>query len=423
MQQLVGDVLGVVLSFLHPLDVLGYRLYTVNKEWSHVLHHLPHAWGPKLDLTSLRHPPESKFAWWGFRKLVITGRHCTPGVMRSFSAITTLELVLPVFYDSSWLSSMSKLQELILREFSEITDKDLAHIAGLPLRHLDLTECHRITDSGLAHFSRLPLQHLSLNGCSDITDSGLEHLSMLSLNYLGLEDTLVTGEGLKHLALMPLKHLDLSNLSIVGHGLAHISSLPIERLQLWLCRDLEDAGLLHICKLPLQHLELRHCLSITSRGLEILSGMFTPTLILNGITVSDTDMEKLCQHPRRHLEFTDCDITDMGLVHIRNMPLEHLVLMSCFKISDVGLVSLSSILSLKFLELSYCPKITDAGLSTLSVLPLETLELINCKEITDGGLVHLSALNRLDVRFCERITPAGIFKLYSLGKKSLEILY
>jgi hypothetical protein len=39
----------------------------------------------------------------------------------------------------------------------------------------------------------------------------------------------------------------------------------------------------------------------------------------------------------QHLDLAGCDITDAGLVHLQQLPLQHLVLYQCTAITDGGL--------------------------------------------------------------------------------------
>ena len=104
------------------------------------------------------------------------------------------------------------------------------------------------------------------------------------------------------------------------------------------------------------------------------------------------------------------------LGHSRQLAvLRRLDLGGCSKITDAGLLSVSSSLTgLQTLNLRGCDKITDAGLSSVSssLTGLQTLNLECCDKITDAGLSLLSSsltgLQTLDLSRCRKITDAGL---------------
>eukprot|EP00808_Paulinella_micropora_P023757 g70625.t1 len=78
-----------------------------------------------------------------------------------------------------------------------------------------------------------------------------------------------------------------------------------------------------------------------------------------------------------------------GLAHLSALPITHLDLFGCERITDAGLAHLAA-LPLQRLDLGGCDDhITDAGLAHLSALPLRHIRLYSCYRITDAGLQHL----------------------------------
>jgi len=77
-----GDALGVILSFLSTLDVLGGRLPLVCKEWWHVLCERPHAWPPVLDMWSMHKEDGNLYAYTKYAWNRITVCGCTFGGVR-----------------------------------------------------------------------------------------------------------------------------------------------------------------------------------------------------------------------------------------------------------------------------------------------------------------------------------------------------
>ena len=97
----------------------------------------------------------------------------------------------------------------------------------------------------------------------------------------------------------------------------------------------------------------------------------------------------------QHLELEGCRaITDEGLMHLKNLPLQHLNLNLC-EFSKYGLAHLQSLQQLKHLNLAYCGNITDVGLANLLTLPLQHLDLER-SNITRAGLVQLKKLTQLE---------------------------
>ena len=72
----------------------------------------------------------------------------------------------------------------------------------------------------------------------------------------------------------------------------------------------------------------------------------------------------------------------------------------CYKITDVGLAHISTLLQLTSLNLSDCVKITDTGLVHISkLLQLTSLNLSDCKSLTSlpGGMGQLTSLKELNL--------------------------
>lgn len=77
-----------------------------------------------------------------------------------------------------------------------------------------------------------------------------------------------------------------------------------------------------------------------------------------------------------------------------------------------GVGRLAGLTSLRYLNLSFCDGMTDAGLARLpAFVGLRQLFLRGCRRITDAGLAHLRAmvgLHTLDLSECAGLTAAGI---------------
>jgi hypothetical protein len=128
--------------------------------------------------------------------------------------------------------------------------------------------------------------------------------------------------------------------------------------------------------------------------------------------ITDDKLLKIIKlyHNLTSLDLSDCKrITDVGLAHLRSLPLQNLNLSDCNRISNIGLYYLKT-LPLQILDLSYCKFITNDGLSYLSSLPLQQLSLAYCNNITDAGLAHLSSLplQHLNLYDCHNITDTAL---------------
>jgi len=180
-------------------------------------------------------------------------------------------------------------------EDTELTDRNLSFLAGLPyLRVLDLSRTD-ITDEGLAqlsrlkrlekltldetaidgvglaHLKRLPrLEELSLAG-SAITDAGLQStLAPTTLKSITLDDTGISDAALVYLGSADrLATVSLSGTSVRGTGLRRLDGAEVQTLRL-ASTPIEDAGLLVLTRWPkLRSLSLEHS-SLTDPGLENL---------------------------------------------------------------------------------------------------------------------------------------------------------
>jgi hypothetical protein len=161
----------------------------------------------------------------------------------------------------------------------QVTDDDLAHLAGLPLQRLDLGGCTKITAKGLAHVGALrALTFLSLWYCRAVDDAALARLAGLEeLTTLNLSHCVRIGPGgLAPLAgLRALSALSCQGLAKLGDaGLTPLAELPrLAVLDLQRC-GITDAGLEHLGALAeLTLLNVSFCTSLTPKGLRALAGL------------------------------------------------------------------------------------------------------------------------------------------------------
>ena len=135
-----------------------------------------------------------------------------------------------------------------------------------------------------------------------------------------------------------------------------------------------------------------------------------------GFSETDADLEQLRDMPELEtLSLSGSEnITDTGLVHLKDLTnLQNLGLEET-QITDTGLVHLKGLTNLQYLNLEGT-KITGAGLAHLKDLTnLQYLSLEGCDNITDAGLVHLKNLTNLkglSLAGCENITDTGVAEL------------
>ena len=118
----------------------------------------------------------------------------------------------------------------------------------------------------------------------------------------------------------------------------------------------------------------------------------------------------------RHLSLDRCmAITDDGLLHLKHLPLQHLNLTFCQRITDDGLAHLRSLQQLRHLSLARCHAINGTGLASLLTLPLQHLDLQLCHKITRAGMVQLEQLPHLEYLHVTRWPCAGVY----IGKESI----
>jgi len=221
------------------------------------------------------------------------------------------------------------------------------------LTELDLTNCH-LPDPTFNLIAGLPaLKKITFDDCAKVrartiaTLGPLENLESLNLpNCEGVNDRLIACAVAKF---KKLKSLDLHD-----------------------CTKISDAALASIAGpngldglKDLRKLNLSGC-PVTSKGLELLE--------TTGIT---------------HLTIKQCWALQ-GTAFVEKMgSLVSLQLARYYGMSDNDLAAISRASNLQHLDVSYCPRITDAGVVQLTQLPLKTLEIVMCDKITGEGWVTL----------------------------------
>ncbi|MGK5593774.1 MAG: hypothetical protein ACSNEK_00250 [Parachlamydiaceae bacterium] len=182
----------------------------------------------------------------------------------------------------------------------------------------------------------------------------------------------------------------------------YLRRFPITSLSLEDCRT-SNRRRVYLKKLPLKQLRLT----------------FSPDSSIN-----DVGLSHLKELPLAYLDIkSGWHITDQGFSYLQGMPLGHLDLGVPLKVTDEGLAYLSKLPFLESLNLKHCINITNRGLANLKDLPLRRLNLENCVGIKDQGLVHLKAmpLEYLNLNSCALIRGKGLTHLTNLPLSELDL--
>jgi hypothetical protein len=185
-------------------------------------------------------------------------------------------------------------------------------------------------------------------------------------------------------------------LSATDDNLAGLAGHPIRALNLIRSKGITDTGLLELAGLSISSLKLIGCDLVSDVGIESIADL--PLKVLHIGSLSPHGCSR---------------ITDMGILYLLNSCLTDLTLMSCINVTDESLVYIGCISTLITLGISGCTRISDHGFANLVPLKkLKSLDLRSCI-ITDDALGYLSRLSLRDINisWCPSITNAGVAKL------------
>jgi predicted Zn finger-like uncharacterized protein len=183
--------------------------------------------------------------------------------------------------------------------------------------------------------------------------------------------------------LSKLKEVRLATTRVTGEGLRHIAPNP-ELFSLHLQRtSLNDIGLAEVGKLS----------SIRD-------------LRCDDTKITDAGLVHLRNLPLEVLVLRNTAVTDAGLVHLENMPLKSLDLLKT-KITDAGVSQITRIQTLENLTIDQNP-ISDAGVKDIGRLSRLRGLYVNYTQLSDASLNVLPAqLERLHIS-CTRVTSKGL---------------
>ncbi|CAK7337845.1 unnamed protein product [Dovyalis caffra] len=280
------------------------------------------------------------------------------------------------------------LKVLNLQQCKGISDKGMMSVGGglSSLQSLNVSYCRKLTDKGLLAVAKgcQDLRSLHLNGCKFITDEVLSALSKNcpNLQELGLQGcTSVTDSGLANLV----------------SGCRRIHFLDINK-----CSNVGDSGISNVseaCSSSLKTLKLLDCFRVGDKSILSLARFCKnlETLVVGGCRdISDESIKSLA---------TSCGNS------LKNLRMDW-----CLNISDSSLSCiLTECRNLEALDVGCCGEVTDAafhGLGTMeTIMRLKVLKISNCPKITVTGIGMLldkcNSLEYLDVRSCPHITKSG----------------
>lgn len=268
------------------------------------------------------------------------------------------------------LSSLKSLKRLLV-ERSDINGESLSVLTQVD--YLSLRECKNLTQlSCLA-----PLTGLRTLMLDNFEGEDMEPLShLVSLEYLSLPDTQTNDMSLEYFRpLSVLRVLALGGTLVSDEGLVTIGSFSsLQELNLWDC-------------------------PITMSGVSLLRSLKLTRLNLNGIIASDdqaiaTGLVLLTSLTQ--LDLASTDMLNAGLILISVLTdLRWLNLGDNSEITDEGLQSTTALKSLTHLDLTGTA-ITDAGVCLLTSLSqLRELDLTSC-QVTNLCLPSLVSFRNLD---------------------------
>jgi Leucine-rich repeat (LRR) protein len=299
------------------------------------------------------------------------------------------------------VKSLAAVRELRSLELLgvQVTDDGLKELANFPkLEELSLSVLERVTDTGLKELGRLKrLRSLKIH-VRQVTAEGIGDLAGLQgLQTLSLSGTPVGDRGTKEVArLENLRRLDLTGSGVTDARLKELARLKnIRQMELSGANLITDAGIkeltVHKGLQVIELLDVRD--KITDAALRDLAGLkeLKVVEIAGGRRVTDAGLKELAGLPKlASLELFATEITDAGAKELltRREELEVLRLGQT-RVSDEITPLLLKQKQLRFVDLSYCPAVTDESVKHLANCKgLELLE-VHRSGITPRGMAEL----------------------------------
>lgn len=252
-----------------------------------------------------------------------------------------------------------------------VNDAWLENVSGIKtLRRLDLANC-AIKGKGLRHLANLKgLRELNLT-LTPVSDDSLQHLAGLSeLRTLGLASTQCTGSGFTHLTgLKKLESVNFHFTPLNDDGLRAISQVSISG-RLWFAHTkFTDAGA--------------------------------------------SSLKNLVHLKRCGIGSTDKASSGEAIAHLSKLPLEELSLFDN-QATPAGIAHAAKIGSLRKLDVSHAPLVTDESLKLLAGMPSIEEFKLGSANVTNTGLQMLAgckSLRNLSLSGLKLVTPEGVEQL------------
>ncbi|CBY07292.1 unnamed protein product [Oikopleura dioica] len=257
----------------------------------------------------------------------------------------------------------------------------------------------------------------------------VQHLSLSGCRFLNDEQAVILLEGFR-----ALLTLDLSKTSITDTTIRALSKYGtnLQVLNLAYCTNFTTKGLLYLsggegCRM-LKFLDMSGCLQISTQGFAALASLlnYLKSLVLNDLYSLENEAVQVFLQKATGLEeislLSAGRLSNAAFRDLENYSnLRKFALSKNFKVSDS---LLSNLRSLRNVDLSSCPCITDAGVRHLVDGPsgpqLTHLNLSSINGLTDVAMYRITSkcqkLIFLDVSYNERITDSGFELLSSLYK-------
>lgn len=292
-------------------------------------------------------------------------------------------------------------------------ERDIAFSLDLSMTHTNDEDIKKLVGAK-------KLVSLDLSGCGKITDKSLTEIAKIkSLKKLGLYGTSITKRGLLTLELPNLRDLDQDcRERFYDKDMLFFTKMPLLEKVILVKASLTDRGVSRLTTLThLKGLSIGDHPKINGECLKDIAGMQSLEILsLDGSrNLNDDAFAELVEMP--HLRMLTLNWTRVGeeaFTHIsRFRELEELIVDSP-NITDGCIQSLSSHSQLRLLRL-HGGKISDKGLVELTSLSaLKRLYLTNYSDISDEGIQCLAKIGGLEsILFdsCENITESGISQL------------
>jgi len=262
-------------------------------------------------------------------------------------------------------------------------------------------------------------------GCVGLTSAALAHFrDMVSLSVLSVSGFRVEGPVLEHIqCLTNLTYLGLDSgvaMTFPDSEFTFLRNLSkLKTLALSLCaRDENSSGFAIVSQLTsLQVLCMVHqfCDENSCKSLTELTEL--RKLVLFSPRLTDDAIKRCCTLSKLKSFSMGGDITDSGLLHLRNLNLERISVTSR-TVTDLGIKYLGEQQPyLREIDLKCSPLISDTGLDNLAELGLQSICLQELPNITDDGIIGLrkiSLLHQLEILRCTNVTRTGVVKLVEI---------